>query len=111
GATHEGEERLGLLLLTRGEHREGHPGGAQRGRVLQMPGRQRPALALPLMRGAVPPHVLVDEQLNASLEEAEEGDRAVLADHGRNASQASRSTTSGSPSPAGRGGKRTGSGV
>src|SRR4030095_7258862 len=45
-----------------------------------MPGRHRAALTLPLVRRAVVPHVLVDEEFIAALEQLPERHRAVRAD-------------------------------
>ena len=45
-----------------------------------MPGRGGAALALPLVRRAVVPHVLVDHELVATLEQVQERDRAVRSD-------------------------------
>src|SRR5207244_5464426 len=46
---------------------------------LRVPGRGGAALALPLVRGAVVPHVLVDHELVATREQVDERDRAVNA--------------------------------
>ena len=66
-----------LVPAARGQDGERDAAGVEVHRVLQVPGRDGAALALPLVRRAVPPHVLVDQELVAALEQVQERDRAA----------------------------------
>ncbi|SIG96479.1 Uncharacterised protein [Mycobacteroides abscessus subsp. abscessus] len=62
-----------------GEDGEGDAAGVEVDGVLEAPGHGGAAFALTLMGCAVVPHVLVDDEFVAAVEELAEGDRAVLA--------------------------------
>src|SRR3979411_3065699 len=79
GVTHELDVGRNLLPRARGQDGERHAPGVEVDGVLHVPGRGGAALALPLMRRAVVPHVLVDHELVATLEQVEERDRPVNA--------------------------------
>ena len=63
-----------------GQDGERDAAGVEVDGILHVPGRVGAALALPLMRRAVVPHVLVDQELVAALEQVQERDRAVGSD-------------------------------
>src|SRR5262249_49860985 len=79
GVTHELDVGRHLVPRPRGQHGERDTPGVEVDGVLDVPGRGGAALALPLVRRAVIPHVLVDHELAATLEQVDEGDRPVSA--------------------------------
>jgi hypothetical protein len=80
GVTHELDIGGHLVPPARGQDGERDAAGVEVDSVLQVPRRGRAALALPLVRRAVVPHVLVDHELVAALEQVQERDRAVRSD-------------------------------
>src|SRR5437588_3585674 len=79
GVTHELDVWSHLVPRARGQDGERDAAGVEVDGVLHVPGRGGAALALPLVRRAVVPHVLVDDELVATLEQVEKRDRAVNA--------------------------------
>src|SRR5205085_10432752 len=77
--THELDVGSHLVPRARGQGGERDAAGVEVDGVLHVPGRGGTALALPLVRRAVVPHVLVDDELVATLEQVDERDRAVNA--------------------------------
>jgi hypothetical protein len=80
GVAHELDVGGRLVPTARGQDGERDAAGVEVDGVLQVPGRVGAALALPLVRRAVVPHVLVDHELVAALEQVQERDRAVGSD-------------------------------
>src|SRR5207249_4051981 len=71
--------RSNLVPRARGQDGERDAPGVEVDGVLHVPDRGSAALALPLVRRAVVPHVLVDHELVATLEQVDERDRPVNA--------------------------------
>jgi NAD(P)-dependent dehydrogenase (short-subunit alcohol dehydrogenase family) len=69
GVTHELDVGSHLVPRARGQDGERDAPGVEVDGVLHVPGRGGAALALPLVRRAVVPHVLVDHELVATLEQ------------------------------------------
>src|SRR5712671_505909 len=69
GVTHELDVGSHLVPRARGQDGERDAPGVEVDGVLHVPGRGGAALALPLVRRAVVPHVLVHHELVATLEQ------------------------------------------
>jgi hypothetical protein len=80
GVAHELDVGGHLVPTARGQDGERDAAGVEVDGVFQVPGRGGAALALPLVRRAVVPYVLVDHELVAALEQVQERDRAVGSD-------------------------------
>ena len=83
GVAHELEIRRDFFPAARGEDRERYAARVQVRRIAQLPGRERAAFALTLVRCAVPPHVLVDQEFVATLEQVEKRNRSARTDDRR----------------------------
>src|SRR5437660_3829776 len=77
GVAHDLDVRSHLVPRARGQDGERDPPGIQVDGVPHVPGRGGAALALHMVRRAIVPHVLVDHELVATLEQIDERDRPV----------------------------------